>query len=275
MDVNIPPAQRAIYTRAMASLNEAAVPYLVSGALAVHHYTGLWRHTKDLDLFLCPDDRDAALLTLANAGYRVEITAGHWLAKAFMDDMLVDLISGTGNWLVPVDESWFAHADEAEILGISCRVIGITELIWVKAYVAGRERFDGADIAHLIRRGRERIDWRRLLDRFGDHWELLLLYLNYFRFVYPEHRDAVPDRVVEELLGRLQADLRQPAAPEVAFRGPLLDRYAYLVDMEEWSEPDPRVEIARERNLPANEVTIQRAADQRRMAEKRVLPSTP
>ncbi|HET9015459.1 MAG TPA: nucleotidyltransferase [Thermomicrobiaceae bacterium] len=275
MDVNIPPAQRDVYTRAMVSLNEAGIPYLVSGALAVHHYTGLWRHTKDLDLFLCPDDRDAALLVLANAGYRVEITAGHWLAKAFMDDVLVDLISGTGNWLAPVDTSWFDHAEPSEILGIPCRVIGVVELIWAKSYVAGRERFDGADIAHLIRRSRERIDWELLMSRFNGHWELLLLYLNYFRFVYPEHRDAIPDWVVEDLAGRLLADARQPAPPEVAFRGPLLDRYAYLVDLDEWGEPDPRVEIARERNRPASEVAIQRAADQRRMAEKRVQPSTP
>lgn len=267
MEIDLPPEQRSIFVRAMSTLHDAEVPYLVAGALAVHHYTGIWRNTKDLDLFLCPEDRDRALLALADVGYRVEITASHWLAKAFVDDILVDLISGFGNWLQPVDETWFAASEATTCLGIETRVLSATDLIWCKAYVAGRERFDGADIAHVIRRAADRIDWRYLLDRFDGHWELLLMYLHYYRFVYPMARDLIPTRVLDELIDRLRANLCEPAEPEVPFRGPLLDRYSYLVDLNEWGETDPREDVARQRELPADEVIIQRAADRRRMAE--------
>lgn len=265
MEIDVDPLCQSIYTRAMTALQDAGVAFLVAGAAALHHYTGLWRDTKDLDLFIAPDSRDAALLALANAGYQVEITASHWLAKAFAEDVLVDLISGFGNWLKPIDASWFAASEPLRLFEVETRVISITDLIWVKSYVAGRERFDGADIAHLIRRAPDRIDWRRLLDRFGGHWDLLLVYVHYYRFAYPQARDAIPDWVVEELIERLRADLRAPAEPEVPFRGPLLDRYSYLVDLEEWGEPDPREAVARDRDLPLEDVISERAADQRRL----------
>nr|PZN60231.1 MAG: hypothetical protein DIU58_16355 [Sphaerobacter thermophilus] len=270
MQHDLPAEVQAIYTRAMQTLQDAGVPYLVAGALAVYHYTGLWRNTKDLDLFLRPEDRDPALVALANAGFRVEILASHWLAKAVDDDVVVDLISGFGNWLQPVDDSWFEASEPLRIFGLDTSVLAITDLIWAKSYVAGRERFDGADIAHLIRRAHDRINWQHLLDRYADHWELLSVYIHYYRFVYPEARSLVPTWVVEYLIVRLQDDLRAPAPPEVPFRGPLLDRFSYLVDIDHWGESDPREDVARRRDLPPEEVIEQRAADQALVDQDRV-----
>lgn len=262
MQLDLPAEVRATYTRAMRTLLDAGIPYLVAGALAVYHYTGLWRNTKDLDLFVRPEHRDDALVALATAGFRVEILAAHWLAKAVDDDVVVDVISGFGNWLQPVDDSWFAVGEPVRIFGLETSVLAITDLIWAKSYVAGRERFDGADIAHLIRRAHDRIDWQHLLDRYGDHWELLSVYVHYYRFVYPDARDAIPTWVVEHLITRLQDDLRAPAPPDAPFRGPLLDRFSYLPDIEHWGESDPREDVARQRDLPPEDVIEQRAADQ-------------
>ena len=73
--------------------------------------------------------------------------------------------------MTEVDEEWFAHASEAEILGVSVKLCPAEEMICgSKSYVQERERFDGADIAHLIRGVGESLDWGRLLRRFGDHW---------------------------------------------------------------------------------------------------------
>ncbi len=270
MEMELTTETAEIYTRAMRTLDEAGIPYIVAGAIALHYYTGFWRNTKDLDLFLRPQDRDAALLALANAGFRVEITAPHWLAKGFADDVLVDLITGMGNWLATVDDSWLAAAEPATVLGVRTRVIAASDLIWAKAYVAGRERFDGADICHIIFRAADRIDWRCLLERFGPHWELLLTYLHLFRFVYPEARDHVPTWLMEELLDRASADLRQPQPPDYPFRGPLLDRYSFLVDLSEWGEPDPREEVAREQDRSIDDVIAERAADRARLQQEQV-----
>jgi hypothetical protein len=261
VEVGLAPDHEATYTLAMSTLNKAGIPYLVSGALAVYCYTDIWRNTKDLDLFLRPEDRDRALLALAKAEYRVEVSVESWLAKAYAGDMVIDLITGSGNVLIPVDDSWFESAVPANVFGVQTLLVSATDLIWIKAYVAGRERFDASDIAHLIRRAPGWIDWHRLLDRFDGHWELLLMYLNYYRFVYPGARGNIPDWVMEHLAGQLVADLNHPEETPFPFRGPLLDRFSYLVDIMKWGEPDAREALARERHLSVNEVIEERAAD--------------
>ena len=261
MDIDLAPEHEATYTHAMSVLNKAGIPYLVSGAIAFYSYTGIWRNTKDLDLFLKPEDRDRALLALADAGYPVEVTVHSWLAKAFAGDAVVDLISGSGNVMIPIDDSWFADAVHANVLGIPTLIVSVTDLIWIKAYVAGRERFDGADIAHMIRRAETAINWQQLLIRFDAHWELLLVYLHYYRFVYPEAKQNIPIWVMESLANRLLADLREPEEPAEPFRGTLLDRFSYLIDIIKWGEPDVREWQARERHLSVEEVIDERAAD--------------
>src|SRR5215475_4294406 len=46
-----------------------------------------------------------------------------------------------------------------------------------KSYVMERERYDGADIVHLLHACSAQFDWHRLLERFGAHWRVLLNYL--------------------------------------------------------------------------------------------------
>jgi hypothetical protein len=45
-------------------------------------------------------------------------------------------------------------------------------MIWSKAFVMERERFDGADVAHLLRSMGPRLDWDRILRRFDRYWEV-------------------------------------------------------------------------------------------------------
>ena len=95
------------YRTALRALAAAGVEFLVGGAYALARYAGIVRHTKDLDLFLRPCDRDAALAALAAAGFRTEVTYPHWLAKAFRADYFIDLIYNSGNGAAPIDDGWF------------------------------------------------------------------------------------------------------------------------------------------------------------------------
>ena len=65
-------------------------------------------------------------------------------------------------------------------------------MIWSKAFIQLRHRYDGADIAHLILKQHAQIDWRRLLGYVDLHWEVLLVHLLNFRWAYPSERDCVP-----------------------------------------------------------------------------------
>src|SRR5205807_7701504 len=130
-------------------LGDAGVPFLLGGAYAFGHYTGIPRHTKDLDLFLRRADVRAALAAFTAAGYRTELLFAHWLGKAFHGNDFVDIIFSSGNGMCPVDDAWFDHAIEAEVLGAKVRLVPAEEMVWQKAYIMERERFDGADVNHL------------------------------------------------------------------------------------------------------------------------------
>ena len=234
------PAARDFYRQSMAVLEEAGVPFLVGGAYAFERHTGIARHTKDFDLFLRPDDVDQALAAFAAAGYRTEVTFPHWLAKAWRDDELfVDLIYGSGNGVAAVDEAWFTHAPQVEVLGRPARVCPAEEMVWSKAFIMERERFDGADVAHLILACGARFDWDRLLMRFGPHWRVLLAHLVLFGYIYPSERGCIPDDVLDELLTR--AEFRRAPHHEKVCRGTILSRGQYLTDVEQRGFEDGRV----------------------------------
>lgn len=234
------PRTTRFYLDALAALRAAEIPYLLGGAYAFAHYTGVVRHTKDLDLFVKPVDAPRALEALQQAGYRTEMTFTHWLGKAFCGDDFVDVIFSSGNGLCTVDDEWFAHAVvlEAE----DALLCPAEESIWQKAFIMERERFDGADINHLLRACGPALNWDRLLRRFGSHWHLLLVHLILFSFVYPAERDRIPARVVETLLQRWRCEMNGGTAEEKICRGTLLSRMQYLSDTERWGYADARLE---------------------------------
>ena len=149
------------------------------------------------------------------------------------------MIFSSGNGVARVDDEWFAHAAEGVVLGRRVQLCPPEELIWSKAFVLERERYDGADVAHLLREAGREIDWRRLLARFGSRWPVLFSHLTLFFFIYPDQRDVVPAGLMEELAGRLTRLTVEPE-PRVCF-GTLLSREQYLPDLERHGYLDARV----------------------------------
>jgi hypothetical protein len=229
------------YVRTLTVLNEAAVPYLVGGAYSLAALAGIERHTKDIDIFVRERDRDGILRALESAGYRSEITFPHWLAKAWIVERFVDVIYRSGNGIAEIDDDWFAYARGSELLGIPVRLCPPEEIIWSKAYIMERERFDGADIAHLIRKSGRDFDWHRLLRRFGADWRVLLAHLVMFGFIYPGERDVVPSWILRELSDRLRREGEAPLPEEKICQGTLLSREQYLVDIGLWGYEDARL----------------------------------
>jgi len=235
------PVSRDFYQSAIRYLEQAGVPFLVGGAYSYARHTSLERHTKDFDIFMRPRDCQRALQTLAKAGYNTELTFPHWLGKAYSGDNCIDIIFGSGNGVARVDDGWFEHAIRGEVVGHPVLLCPVEETIWSKAFVMERERYDGGDIAHLIRGAGRDMDWQRLIDRFGPHWRILFSNLVLFGFIYPSEREIVPPWVMEELSGRLQTEIETAAPPERICQGTLLSRAQYLVDIEHWGYIDARV----------------------------------
>jgi len=76
---DFPPEQRALFCEVLQHLNRAGVPYVVSGAFALQKHTGIWRNTKDLDLFLPPQAVPDALRHLQEQGFETEVRDPVWL----------------------------------------------------------------------------------------------------------------------------------------------------------------------------------------------------
>jgi hypothetical protein len=232
------------YCQALVALTEAGVPFLVGGAYSFERYTGIARHTKDFDIFVRPRDCDAALRVLTDAGCRTDLTFTHWLAKAFRGDDFIDVIFSSGNGIARVDDEWFEHAVDDEVFCLPVKLCPVEETIWSKAFIMERERFDGADVAHLLRATAARLDWPRLLRRFGDYWRVLYAHLVLFGFIYPCDSAAIPQSVMKELARRLEHETASPPEADRVCRGTILSRGQYLVDVDRWSYTDARLEPA-------------------------------
>jgi hypothetical protein len=220
------------YARGLRALLEDGVPFLVGGGVAMAAYCGIRRFTKDLDVFVLPDDVPRVLGAFSRAGFRTETPFPHWLAKAYGDGQeFVDVIYNSGNGVAPVDGEWFSQAPTARVLGLHVSLCPPEETIWSKAFVMERERFDGADVAHLLLACGKRIDWPRLVRRFGEHWRVLLSHLVLFGYVYPDEAGCIPPIVMSVLLERL-AEAPSPVDPCArTCRGTLLSREQYLPDL--------------------------------------------
>ncbi|MEA2575111.1 MAG: hypothetical protein QOH93_2409 [Chloroflexia bacterium] len=241
-DIDLDQPTCEFYRTSMQSLNAAQIPFLVGGAYAFQRYTGISRHTKDFDIFVKPEDAERVLELLGQNGCDTEMTFSHWLGKAYCGDLYVDVIFRSGNGVAEVDEEWFDNALPDQVLGIPVNLCPPEEIIWTKAFVQERERYDGADIAHLVRAWAEKIDWKRLLRRFGQYWRVLFGHLVLFGFVYPGERDKVPTWVMNELMSRLQRELAKSAPNTRITRGTIISRQQYLIDVEEWGYKDIRLE---------------------------------
>lgn len=234
------PAQE-FYRRAIATLQRAGVPCLVGGAYSFALQTRVERLTKDLDLFVRPSDVGRAIDAARAAGFRAAVSSPHWLAKIESEHGFIDVIFSSGNGLATVDDEWFEHAREEQVLGITMRVCPPEETIWSKSFVMERTRFDGADVAHLLLARVDSLDWDRLIRRFDVHWRLLLSHLLLFGFIYPTERARIPRAVLDGLLSRLAGEVASPAPTDKVCRGTLLSWHEYLIDVEYGGFRDARL----------------------------------
>ncbi len=230
-----------VYGEVLDTLNQASIRYMLGGALALNAHTGIWRETKDLDLFVPEKTVARVLEVLEEAGFETEVTDPLWLAKAWKGDFFADIVHANQNGAVPVKESWFLNAKETTVLGRRALVVPAEEMILSKMFVASRDQWDMSDVVHTIFATRGNLDWGRILDGVGEHWELLLAYLHIYRYIYPSHTHYLPRSVLEILLERYREEAEAASQDgSLRFRGTMLDEDSFKVDVDEWGLPDER-----------------------------------
>lgn len=222
------------YSEILHLLKEKEFKFLIGGAFALHHNTGIYRDTKDIDLFCSAGEYPKILRYLNELGFQTEITDARWLAKAFKDEHLIDFIFNSPNSLCAVDDSWFEFAEIDKLYGVDVKFLAPEELFWCKIYVQNRERYDGADVNHIILKRGKTMNWHRVLQRMDQHWQLMLAAFLNFQFVYPSERDCIPKWVFEELMQRAKDQFDLPVSKEPICRGMLLEHTHYNTDILEW-----------------------------------------
>jgi hypothetical protein len=226
----------AFYNEALSLLTESGVPFLLGGAFATFHYTNIYRDTKDLDIFCRPSDYPKIMKFFAEQGFKTELHDARWIVKIFSGSYFIDVIFNSVNNICRVDDSWFESASDGIFAGIPVKFLSAEDLIWCKSYVLIRERYDGADINHIILKYGTNLNWNKILFRLDPHWHLLLSALVQFQFVYPsEHQEIIPRWLIDELLRRTTEQYELPPPVERVCRGPIIDNTQYRIDVVDWN----------------------------------------
>jgi hypothetical protein len=229
----VPDEQSALFRQVLTLLEEKKIPFAVSGAFALRVHTGICRFTKDLDLFMTAKTACQVFPYLRECGFQCDVCDPVWLAKARQGEFFVDLITGMSNAVIVVEDSWIERAIPAVVLGVNTRVLAAEELVASKLFVAKRERFDGADIAHLFYATHKTFDWEREFRLVGEHWEILLWSMILFRYVYPAQTNFIPAAIWRTLLRRFESQI-DGHCPDARFRGSLVDENMFAIDTNEW-----------------------------------------
>lgn len=227
-----PPLTEAetFYQNALQTLSASKIHFMVGGTYSIKKYTGIARPTKDLDIFCKAGDYPKLIKLFQEQGFKTTLHDSRWIAKVYKNNHYVDLIYGTPSGMWQVDDSWFKNASYTKILGVRVRVIPPEEMILARIYVQSRDRYDGADINHIILKHGAKLNWKKILNFMESHWELLYSQIMNFRFVYPSERGIIPKWLMAELNQRVEHQLNLPIPKDKTSRGPLLSHDQYQVD---------------------------------------------
>lgn len=192
----IPDDQWRVYEPVIASARRQGLGFAVGGGLAVSLYTGAWRNTKDLDIYVLPGDRDAMVAMTQRCGmtdYYDELPYDrNWIYRATRGGMIVDVIWAQANGYDPIDALWLSHGPEIRIHGETLRLVPPEEMIWSKLHVLQRDRCDWPDVINIVYAAGPLMDWERLIERLNGALPLLAAALLTFAWVAPGRAGELP-----------------------------------------------------------------------------------
>jgi hypothetical protein len=227
----IPEPEWVVHREALTALRERGVRFAVGGGLAFSALSGRWRNTKDVDLFLPPEDHEVAIEALFSVGftdYFEQIPYDRkWIFRGYKDRLILDLIWQMANYRAPVEPLWVSRGQPIELWGDRIQALAAEELIWTKLYILQRERCDWPDLLNLLYACGEGLDWPYLLSRLGEDVRLLAGVLSVYAWLEPEHAARLPGWLWPEL------GLPAPSGPSHTGGRRRID----LVDSRDWFGP--------------------------------------
>lgn len=226
----IPDDQWRIYRTVIEAFREDGVAFALGGAFALATYSQHWRNTKDLDLFIHPDDRERAIATMTRVGlsdyYEREGYDRSWIYRGYCEGTIVDVIWAMPNHRAAVDEQWLKGGPAIMLRDQPVKVVPPEEIIWAKLYVMQRPRCDWPDVVNVVYGAGPSLDWRHLIDRLGSDLPLLTGAMSLFTWLCPGRSAALPAWIWDAL------GLKMPPS------GPDYDEHRInLIETRPWFAP--------------------------------------
>lgn len=148
-----------------AALRDAGVDFLLGGSLASWARGGP-ETQHDLDLILRPADVEKAVAALTQAGLRFEDPPEEWLVKAWLGDVLVDLIFSPKG--VPADDALMQRGEVMSVLGMEMRVMALEDVLVTKLMALTEHSLRYESLLAISRALRERVDWEEVRARTAE-----------------------------------------------------------------------------------------------------------
>ena len=231
----IPMEQWSVYEKTLKLAYQRDIPFAVGGGIAFSHYASRWRNTKDLDVYVLPDDRQAMIQITRDAGlvdyFNVHDYDRGWIFRSHdTQGIIVDIIWQMANYRAQVDQGWLSRGDLVLVHGLPIRLIPPEELIWCKLYILQRDRCDWGDLLNILNCRAAQLDWAHLLLRVGEDRRVLAALVELFAWTCPQKANDLPP-ALWELLG-----IARP--PESSLSSAVEKEHVRLLDSRDWFGPN-------------------------------------
>jgi len=187
-----------VFDATINAIEGAGIPYVLMGGVA-SATVGRPRVTRDIDVFVRPEDARHVLDVLQRAGFDTEERFPHWLYKGWKDDILVDIIFRSSGDIY-LDDAMLERSTSARYKGRNFRLIPPEDLLVIKAIVHDEHMPRHWHDALGIVAG-DSLDWDYLLRR-ARHGARRVLSL----LLYAQSNDLlVPADVLRQLFSTIDA----------------------------------------------------------------------
>ncbi|MFL5864505.1 MAG: nucleotidyltransferase family protein [Solirubrobacteraceae bacterium] len=150
---------------AVAALRDAGVRFALAGSFAAWARGGP-QPGKDLDFMVKPQDADAALNALVEAGMRPERPPEEWLVKAWHGDTMIDVIFYPSG--LDMTDEVLDRAEPIPVLAVETPVMALEDVLVTKLMALDEHALDYTSLLGIARACREQIDWTALRRRTGS-----------------------------------------------------------------------------------------------------------
>jgi hypothetical protein len=145
------------------ALQQHEIPFVLGGGLAAWARGGP-KSEHDVDFMIKPEDADAALDAMEQAGLRTERPPEGWLYKAWHDNgALIDLIFAPSGG--PITDETIERAPLLEVASLRVHVFSLEDVMTTKLLALTEQEPNFGQLLSYARALREQIDWGEVRDR--------------------------------------------------------------------------------------------------------------